>query len=225
MPDTDFRCNKSVFLTGKDEKEGDCDMKKIGILTFHAVSDCGAVLQAYALQNIVESFWVECEIINYQNTTMRSQYMPIVSTLKNISHPRIFLKNLFMIPVNTKRNGLFASFRNQYLRIETEQWSEKRLPTELLYDAVIAGSDQVWNLNCNGNGINYFLRFVPDTCKKYSYAAGLSTNDFTRELDAIYNECLDNYCSISVREESSSIYLKELLDREVTYPWTRLFTW
>ena len=39
---------------------------KIGILTFHRAYNYGAVLQAYALKKVIESFGAEVEIINYK---------------------------------------------------------------------------------------------------------------------------------------------------------------
>ena len=41
-------------------------MKKIGILTFHYADNYGAVLQAYALRKVLNTFEdCEAEIINY----------------------------------------------------------------------------------------------------------------------------------------------------------------
>ena len=40
--------------------------KKASILTFHCVPNYGAVLQAYALQEVLKNFFDEVEILDYR---------------------------------------------------------------------------------------------------------------------------------------------------------------
>ena len=47
----------------------------IGIITFHASLNCGSMLQAFALQNILEKKYNQnVEIINYSNFGQRNYY-------------------------------------------------------------------------------------------------------------------------------------------------------
>ena len=49
--------------------------KKIGIITFHSSHNCGSMLQAYALQTVIESrYGVEVEIIDFSNSGSRNLY-------------------------------------------------------------------------------------------------------------------------------------------------------
>ena len=49
--------------------------KKIGIITFHASHNCGSMLQAYALQTILEKKYdCDVELIDYINKGSRNLY-------------------------------------------------------------------------------------------------------------------------------------------------------
>ena len=70
---------------------------KIGIITFHASLNCGSMLQAYALQDILsQKYRVDVEIINYSNFGQRSYYanwdiFPKPSIQKNNPYFLLFL--------------------------------------------------------------------------------------------------------------------------------------
>ena len=49
-------------------------MKKIGIITFHSSHNCGSIMQAYAMQKIVEKMGYKPEIIDYSNEGQRNLY-------------------------------------------------------------------------------------------------------------------------------------------------------
>ncbi len=49
-------------------------MKKIGIITFHSAHNYGAMLQVYALQNIIEKLNNESCVINYRNNKIDYEY-------------------------------------------------------------------------------------------------------------------------------------------------------
>ena len=52
---------------------------KIGILTFHYTNNVGSILQTYALQRVVRSMEIECDVVNYQvKDWMRIQYEPLI---------------------------------------------------------------------------------------------------------------------------------------------------
>jgi hypothetical protein len=77
------------------------------------------------------------------------------------------------------------------------------------FDAVICGSDQIWNLDCTKGVIGqYFLDFVQGNVKKIAYAPSLGRNQFESEnyQDAEKNtlrHLLSDFNAISVRENST----------------------
>ena len=48
--------------------------KKASILTFHCVPNYGAVLQAYALQEVLKNFFDEVEILDYRPNNLTREY-------------------------------------------------------------------------------------------------------------------------------------------------------
>lgn len=191
-------------------------MRKIGTITFHGVTNYGALFQAYALRRVIEEKGYECEIIDYQNTTMKEQYKSFSKRDLNIKHPKQTLKKILLSPYQKKRNRAFKEFREEYLCLSKESYDENHLPDANMYDAIIAGSDQIWNFSCNGNDVHYLLDFAQETsCRCYSYAASLSTSKFTEEQIGIYKKLLSNFNQISVREQSSSDMLNKILDKPV----------
>ena len=95
---------------------------------------------------------------------------------------------------------------------------------EALYDLFIAGSDQVWNMDWYKP--EYFLNFVSEKRKKYSYAASMPNVNLTEDQARIVKISLNNFASISVREDKTAVYLKNKLgiDSSVVLDPTMLLT-
>lgn len=186
---------------------------RIGILTFHSVSNYGAVLQAYALSKFIQDKGFECELIDYQNNKMKKQYKAISLSKINFKHIKLTTYNCFMIPHVISRNYKFKIFRKKYLKISEKKYNERNLPDSFIYDGIIVGSDQVWNLDCNGSDEHYFLDFIrKDICKCYSYAASISNK---RQEVKQYKKLLYDYRFISVREKSSAVLLYTILNKKI----------
>lgn len=149
----------------------------------------GGCLQAVALQNILKKY-DDVETVNYD------EYLN-----NNINFKKI-IKDL----VYLKRNKKFNKFRNQNLILT----KEKNNLIDDLKSVYIVGSDQVWNPTALPYEIrkNFYLSFVNDKKRKYSYAAsiGEETIDNNKNEEDIV-KMLKNFNKISVRESSSAKYL------------------
>lgn len=184
---------------------------KIGILTFHRADNYGAVLQCYALQEVLKSLGNEVEIINYKQPYIEKFYHPIKKEeFRNVlKKPRWYYGYFIKIlPKRYKKHLRYKLFRNQHLKTGKAFENNKEIPGN--YDAIIIGSDQVWGLHCT-NGIDeiFFGEFQHKECKIVGY--GISGNILS--LEKIGNECLKKYCrnfnKISFREEGFKEYIKE----------------
>ena len=145
---------------------------KVGILTFHFAYNYGAVLQAWGLQQAVESLGHEVCIINYVPNYMKHR----ISTFRGwgIRSGSKFLTTFCHRLRESKRRKSFCNFTHEYFRLS------KRLLTKNAMqefceglDAVIVGSDQVWNLNWLSQfDDTYFLGFLEETKpRKIAYGA------------------------------------------------------
>lgn len=168
-------------------------MSKIGILTFHSAVNYGAVLQSYALQQAVsEALKCNCEIINYTAQSIKGVYEPVITGLRSLK----------LYKSRKKRLNAFAPFFNKYYNL-TKEYTREELPAlSDKYDAVITGSDQVFNLSITGNDNSYLLDFVSGKCKKISYAASTGFYDIGKN-EIVFRNKLASFSAVSVREEET----------------------
>lgn len=178
---------------------------KIGILTFHCAANYGAVLQAYGLQETLRHLGHEAYIIDYRPGYLISPYKSwshqaaptTIGTLKN------FMRATSVYNIRKARNKQFSTFVKQNLRL---------LPLTKLkdMDAIIVGSDQIWNPFITGGKFDeyYTLKRVDSSQLKIAYAA--SAGDvitFKRKFDNGIIDALNKFDAISVREKSLGEFL------------------
>lgn len=192
-------------------------MKDIGIITFHSAHNYGAMLQVYALQEIINRD-NNCNIINYRNYKIDKQYKlfkiskdNIKSRIKSIISSFIFLKN------NLKRYKKFNDFMESHLRLSSTYSSE--LDLKLLfpkYDVYITGSDQVWNPDIVGSlEDSYTLNFGGDYIKRISYAASIGNSTIQDIYMQDYKNKLKILDHISVRENDAKKELDKFIEKPI----------
>lgn len=172
---------------------------KISCLTFHDSSNYGAVLQAYALQTYCLKYGYEYEIINYSNIEKhkfdsvfgRNKELPLLA----------YIYKLIQFPYHMFKKKQFKNFSNRYLNVSKHLMTFEQLSDYAkTRDAIIVGSDQVWNISMVREDPAYFLAFtVPK--KRISYAASLGVSVLNEYQKKFYSDMLSEFSSISVREE------------------------
>lgn len=188
---------------------------KVGILTFHNVPNYGAVLQAFALQQTIQGLDYDCEIIDYENVYFERIYKPVL--LKDLKYKKFFIQKVLLIPKTLSRKRKISSFVSEKLQLSNRKYKKEQLKdANKEYDCFITGSDQVWNLNVNGNDTSYFLDFVTDSKKKNSYAASYTLCDFSNEEEKVFRELLMPFNRISIRECEGVKGLEKLLKKDVS---------
>ncbi len=174
-------------------------IKKISLLTFHSALSYGAVVQTYAMIKTIEALNCNVELINLKAPFSPKKPTGIWS-----------LKNEFGIKKIRKRI-LFRKFRKSHFKNKTPSfYSLKSLKSyKFNSDLYIVGSDQVWNPTITKKySKNYFFDFVDG--HKISYAASFGKEEWTYNKDytAEIKKNLAKFKSISVRETSGKILLK-----------------
>ena len=181
---------------------------KIAILTYHKTTNYGAIFQAYALQKKLNNMNVEAEILDYRNDTLTKRYSinPFVDmNFKNIIKRTLSLKNKIIL------QSKFEKFSLNNISTSKKIYNENNIVgAGALYDKFIVGSDQVWNLKLSGNDYNYFLDFLSDNTKKYSYAASFGITAFSDDEKKLIRQYLDNFAKISIREADGIKLAKEM---------------
>lgn len=188
---------------------------RVGILTFHRALNYGAVLQAYALQRVIESIGVDARIIDYRCPTLESTYHPLYLHERSLKG---LLAAAAYLPIRLARSAKFASFRRRNLPVSAPSYLPATIGEAVgHYDRFVVGSDQVWNPDLTERDSAYFLDFVSDPEQKVSYAASLGKSGvFDRHAES-YLKGLTSFGAISVRERDAQEYLQTLLGRDVSW--------
>ena len=184
--------------------------RKTAIITFNQAINFGAVLQMYALQNVLKTqVGVKADIINYKSKSLSKTYEK--KKFSELISPRMMYHILFnngYIRFNFKG---FESFLSNNLEMTSEVSTKKDLSgLNDLYDYFITGSDQVFNPYCSGFDGNYFLSFVSDKNMKFSYAASVGLENIPVELENYYKDYLNSFCRISIREITGANEIKRV---------------
>ena len=183
-------------------------MKKIGILTFHRAYNFGAVLQTYAVQQAARSISdnLDISIIDYRCNRIESWFhsKSIKSKLKKIY--RYCFSHDYYTEIITKEK-LFNAFTKKYFTLSKKCVSWREFYN--CFDAIIVGSDQVWNLDMTQNDINYFLPYKKGA-KKLTYAASFGKSDFSEEQTEIARKYVPDFESVLIREEAGIQFANRL---------------
>ena len=179
---------------------------KVATITYSWAQNWGAVLQAYALVEYLNSIGQEAKLIDYRPFDNK-----LVSTVKSVSDGIV---DLLTLPASVKRIERYDEFRKNALKLTKKCNSTDELkPLNNDFDVFITGSDQVWNV---GLGVckDFYLEFVEESKRRISYAASFGVSVIPEEHKADTIEGIKNIQHISVREASGANIVKELTGRD-----------
>lgn len=183
---------------------------KIGIITFHRAHNYGAVLQCYALSITLKNLGHDVEVIDYLPTQFKLEYS--IYPFRHLSLYRKITQLLKLLPVldiKIKRSQGFDSFINK-LPLSKQSFDETNIKFEE-YDAIVFGSDQIWNPTLTNNKDNVYCGNFPKLGKRFvSYAASTNPKLMQKEYQAYFEGIIDRFDNISTRETSLTDYLNEL---------------
>lgn len=197
---------------------------KIGILTQPLLCNYGGLLQAYALQSILEHCGHDVSIINREPAYMSTRFPNNI--MLDIKY---YIRKLFG-KTNAKKSSHYkilsketGRFSHHYLKKTPSLYNAillKKITMQAKYDAYVVGSDQVWRPAMSPNIFNYFIDFDNrDDVKRIAYAAsfGVDTWEFS---DVETQKCATlakRFDAISVREASGVKLCKEFLGVDATH--------
>lgn len=165
---------------------------KIGILTYHFAINYGAVIQAWALSRHLADLGHDVHVINYDPVKGRLPWWA-----------RLLYHGRWQMLIRTMK---FRLFRRSHLR-ETVTVDDVRDIERLSLDAVVVGSDQVWNIDFFKESDGHFNRVyllcgLSSGVKSIAYAAsmgeGLPVGYPWREE---FSAALRQFDAVSVREQ------------------------
>lgn len=195
---------------------------KIGILTLPLHTNYGGILQAWALQTVLEDMGHNVCVFGIKPEKSHSQLlMPLVWGKRTLKKMLTKDETPIFAEIRTKKkHSIKFSSIDRFIshRIKT-----KKIPalSKIKYedfDTIVVGSDQIWRLEYidwlwkTKKFEEAFLSFIDENKpKRIAYAASLGVADwnFNKETTSLIAKALNKFQAISVREISAVDILKE----------------
>ena len=196
---------------------------KIGILTLPLHTNYGGILQAYALQTVLERMGHEVYVIQ-----VKRKEIPLLPLWKRYLcyAKRAILKYIFgkkdvivfyeshertILPILRQNTNKFISKYIHSYHIN----SFNEIGNKNIFDAYVVGSDQIWRpLDSHWDIEDSFLRFDKQSVTiRIAYAAsfGVDTWEYTSEQTENCRKLAQRFNIISVREDSAIHLCKKYL--------------
>ncbi len=184
---------------------------KIGILTYHRAINYGAIFQAYALLSFLKRLDHEVEIIDYWPEYHSDEYR--IFNYKYFFRCSLKAKIRYLgefvlkYTRGKKRNRGCVNFmyNNFHITKNPEYLTGQSIDKQ--FDLILYGSDQIWrksNKIRENRGFDevYLGKFPVNKVKKVNYAASMGVIDLNVEDKEYLKVLLQNFDSISVRENN-----------------------
>lgn len=180
---------------------------RIGILTFHRAHNYGAVLQCYALQEVLKGMGHEVEVIDYRQPQIERDYnhwsiMTLIKSCIKFWRLRGYIAQLIR---ERHKRQIFDAFKDHFLDVRN-RCDSTNIPTN--YDVYVVGSDQLFTTEIT-KGLDpvYSGQFKRNKSSKLiGYA--ISSN-----LMAINNIGAEGWNGIATRFDAVSLREKTLADK------------
>ena len=202
---------------------------KVALAINYDYHDYGGMLQAFATQRFLEKQGIESNAINFDNIKgdiSRRKWKYFLSNIMDFSivkeKSRLIEKKI-MQKTNARlkaqmaeRDNAFDKFCTSHFKVSRPfaSWEDMAKASQMEYDAVIVGSDQLW-LPSNVMADYYTLNWVPRNVKKIAYATSFGIGNIPQKYKEMYRQYLIRIDYLSARETSGQEIISELTDRSV----------
>jgi hypothetical protein len=194
---------------------------RVGVLTLPLHNNYGGILQAYALVQVLEKMGHEVYLIDTRFREKKSFLKVLKTSLKQLLNPNPEKKRIdFSKKIKAKTFKLYtkpfidAQFKNITKPFVDPSKMEAEIKNYKL-NAIVVGSDQIWNQKYFKNIEIAYLSFVNDkNIRKLSYAPSFGTDawSYSSEQEKICKELIQKFDAISVREISGLKLCKKYFD-------------
>ena len=200
---------------------------KIAVLTYSHESNCGAVLQAWALKVLLEQFGNHIDLPVVKGYETRGRLYNVFMSLDEgwYSFLKTIIYQFFTLGIKEWVEYRFKrSIRKLYpkCRITSDELSR--------YDLVIIGSDQVWNPKMGEYKLPLYLgECIPQNVPLVGYAVSAGDAVHKREWDKRVALAVDRFRKIYVRESMTADFIfrasgercMQVLDPTLLFPFER----
>lgn len=189
---------------------------KVAVITRHAVSNYGSLLQTIATQQVIENMGYTCSIINYIRNDEAYLKHEITLLKRKPSWNNNLLKKIIYLVLRMPESVLagrkFEKAQLKHLKLTKRYTEQEQLSQDKpIADVYMTGSDQVWGPTEDGSyDSSYCLSFTDASDKRIAYAASFGHNEMSQDLVDYYKNWLSRYNHITVREDNAVSILSEM---------------
>lgn len=189
---------------------------KIAILTLPLHTNYGGILQAYALQTVLERMGHTVEVLQKKDGLNHPLWMMPLIYVRRFGIKLLKDKNMtvFAEQKHARENPVIRQHTNRFIKTHIHLREIKSLDEVGAndYDALVVGSDQIWRKNYfvwmwAANMADAFLRFTQGwQIKRLSYAASFGISEWNEYSPSDTTECSKYaklFNGISVREDDA----------------------
>jgi hypothetical protein len=199
---------------------------RIGILTLPLHTNYGGILQAYALQTVLEGMGHDVVLLNKEKIVIPQGKKLVIEYIKRFIKKYILLKKVRFnaekedLPLYKHCSQYTQTFIDKYIHYCIHDDYDKIDNTVLQLDAIIVGSDQIWRPRyikevLKEKRTNAYLKFAKKwKIKRISYAASFGTDvwEYSQISTNSIKSLIDKFDAVSVREESGVLLCKKYFD-------------
>lgn len=184
---------------------------RVGILTLHAQTNYGAVLQAFALKVALADMGHDVRVIDRWRDDDCARLKGILAS-RSIKAWLKWLKGAVSwsgVVAELRRRLATMRFIRENLNLTDyhfHHWSDA--PRDMGLDAIVVGSDQVWNA-ANLVPADYLLKETPPGVPGIAYAASIGMAAIPDGLRDEYTAGFRRFKAISVREKAAADMVAE----------------
>lgn len=196
---------------------------KVGLCLAFKGTNYGMLLQAYATQQIVESYGFDTEIIDYRsgkNKGIKPSFAAIHVAITKILDKVLARKKRINIETydemhirnDNERKESSKSFSDKYLHniVKCNGITELKEKSKEFY-AVLVGSDQLWLPDMAVTNF-YTLRFAAPGVRRISYATSLGVSSYPNYAKKAAGDYWKEIDFLSVREEQGREIIQSIVD-------------
>lgn len=189
-------------------------MAEILLITYHNALSYGACLQTIATVKILEKYGHAITVIDFQNEYEARQKE--LKFFKYGSFKEIIascVKRIFFHYGKYKKRA-FGEVTKHYKMTERKYSSIEEM-NSLRAEIFIVGSDQVWNSKISGNLEKAFFLDFGVATKRISFSSSMGNYVFKEEEKEYVSRKLNEFTSISVRENYTKNQMETLIDKNI----------
>jgi len=183
---------------------------RIGILTFHYAINYGAMMQAHGLVDYLSRAGHDVQVIDFRTRVAKRTLLRDVA--RSRWRPTAMWRDL------SKAIAFQRFAHGNFKNSPTFNQDDDLSLLNDRYDLIIAGSDQIWNIDMFGFEPAYFLDFVdPPRTRLAAYAPSAGPVQQWGDAGPKIAELLNRFHHLSVRDQHTGKLVKEASGRDVTH--------